>query len=62
MHEYLGVHGTGLDHCMHCVFHICDCMIVCYTLRGKLIHGILYMGNVIAWLFRGKIICMTYCI
>ena len=52
----------GLDHCMHCVFHVCDCVIVCYTLRGKLIHGTMYMGNVIVWLLRGKIICMTYCI
>ena len=40
------------------VFHVCDCVIVCYTLRGKLIHGVMYMGNVIAWLSRGKIICM----
>ena len=39
---------TGLDHCMHCVFHVCDCVIVCYTLRGKLIHGMMYMRNVIA--------------
>ena len=30
------------------VFHVCDCVIVCYTLRGKLIHGMMYMGNVIA--------------
>ena len=38
MHEYLGVHGTGLDHCMYGVFHVvfaymflvCDCVIVCY--------------------------------
>ena len=37
------VHGTGLDHCMYgvfhvvfgCVFHVCDCVIVCYKLRGK---------------------------
>ena len=51
MQEYLGVHGTGLDHCMHgvfhvvfgYVFHVCDCMIVCYTLRGKHIHGMMYM-------------------
>ena len=33
---------------MHCVFHVCDCVIVCYTLRGKLIQGLMYMGNVIA--------------
>ena len=33
---------------MHCVFHVCDCVIVCYTLRGKLIHGMMYMENVIA--------------
>ena len=60
----------GLDHCMHgvfrvvfgYVFHVCDCLIVCYTLRGKLIHGMMCMGNVIAWLLRGKIICITYCI
>ena len=32
------------------------------TLRGKLIHGMMYMGNVIAWLLRGKIICMAECI
>ena len=58
---------TGLDHCMHgvfrvvfgYVFHVCDCVIVCYTLRGKLIHGMMYMGNVIAWLLHGKIICMA---
>ena len=31
------------------VFHVCDCLIVCYTLRGKLIHSMMYMGNVIAW-------------
>ena len=30
------------------VFHVCDCLIVCYTLRGKLIHGMMFMGNVIA--------------
>ena len=41
------------------VFHVCDCVVVCYALRGKLIHGMMYMGNVIAWLLRGKIICMT---
>ena len=48
---------TGLEHCMHgvfrvvfgYVFHVCDCVIVYYTLRGKLIHGMMYMGNVIAW-------------
>ena len=34
---------------MHCVFHVCDYVIVCYTLRGKLIHGMMYTGNVIAW-------------
>ena len=38
----------GLDHCMHgvfgYVFHVCDCVIVCYTFRGKLIHGMMYMG------------------
>ena len=43
----IGVHGTGLDHCMHgvfgYVFHVCDFMIVCYTLRGKHIHGMMYM-------------------
>ena len=27
------------------VFHGCDCMIMCYTLRGKHIHGMMYMGN-----------------
>ena len=37
------------------VFHVCDCMIVCYTLRGKHIHCMMYMGNVIAWLFHGKL-------
>ena len=43
----------GLDHCMHggfrvvfgYVFHVCDRVIVCYTLRGKLIHGMMYMGK-----------------
>ena len=67
VHEYLGVNGTGLDHCMHgvfhvvfgYVFHVCDYVIVCYTLRGKFIHGMMYMGNVIAWLFCGKIIYMA---
>ena len=57
----------GLDHCMHDVFHVvsgyvfyvCDCVIVCYTLRGKLIHGMMYMGNVIAWILHRKIIYMT---
>ena len=37
MQEYLGFHGTGLDHCMHSVFHVvseygylfhdCDCVL-----------------------------------
>ena len=36
------------------VFHVCDCVIVCYTLRGKHIHGRMYMGNVITWLLRGN--------
>ena len=57
------VHGTGLDHCMHgvfhvmfgYVFHVCDCVIVCYTLCGKHIHGMMYKGNVIAWLLRKKL-------
>ena len=43
MHEYLGVHGTGLDHYMYGVFHVvfghmflvCDCVIACYKLCGK---------------------------
>ena len=45
----------GLDHCMHgvfgYVFHVCDCVIVCYTFRGKLIHGMMYMGagKLYAW-------------
>ena len=30
-------------------------MIVCYTLRGKHIHGMMYMGNVIVWLLRRKL-------
>ena len=34
------------------VFHGCDCVLVCYTLRGKHIHGMMYMGNVIVWLLR----------
>ena len=34
------------------VFHGCDCVLVCYTLRGKHIHGMMYMGNVIPWLLR----------
>ena len=33
---------------MHCVFNVCDCVIVFYTLLGKLIHCMMYMGNVIA--------------
>ena len=57
----------GLDHCMHDVFYVVsgyvfyvrDCVIVCYTLRGKLIHGMMYMGNVIAWILHGKIIYMA---
>ena len=36
------------------VFHVCDCVIVCYTLGGKLIHGMMYMVNVIVWLLHGK--------
>ena len=36
------------------VFHVCDCVIMCYTLRGKPIHGMMYMGNVNAWLLGGK--------
>ena len=63
MQEYLGVHRTGLEHCMHGVFHVVfgyvfhvyDCVIVCYTLLGKHIHGMTYMGNVISWLLRGKL-------
>ena len=27
------------------VFHVCECLIVCYTLREKHIHGRMYMGN-----------------
>ena len=42
------------------VFHVCDCVIVCFTLCGKLIHGMMYMGKVIARLLCEKIICMTY--
>ena len=50
----------GLYHCMHDVFHVvsgyvfhgCDCVLVCYTLRAKHIHGMMYMGKVIAWLLR----------
>ena len=41
------------------VFRVCDCVIVSYTLCGKLIHGMMYMGNMIARLLRGKIICMA---
>ena len=41
------------------VFYVCDCVIVYYALRGKLIHGMMYMGNVIALLLHGKIICMA---
>ena len=60
--EYLGVHGTGFDHFMHDVFHVvsryvfhgCDCVILCYRLHGKHIYGMMYMGNVIAWLLRRK--------
>ena len=37
------------------VFHVCDCVIVCYTLRGKHIHDMMYMGNVIPWLLRRKL-------
>ena len=57
----------GLDHCMHglfhvlfgYVFHVFDFVIVCYTLRGKHMHGMRYMGNMIAWLLGWKIICMA---
>ena len=41
------------------VFHVCDYVIVCYKLRGKLIHGMMYMGNVIARLLREKIVYMA---
>ena len=34
------------------VFHGCDCVLVRYTFRGKHIHGMMYMGNVIAWLLH----------
>ena len=37
------------------VLHVCDCVIVCYALRGKHIHGMMYMGNVIAWLLCRKL-------
>ena len=37
------------------VFHVCDCVIVCYTLRGKHIHGMMYMGIMIAWSLHGKL-------
>ena len=40
---------------MHCVFHICDCVIVCYTLHGKLIHGMMYMGNVYRKKWNAKV-------
>ena len=68
MQEYLGVHWKGLDHCMHGVFHVvsryvfhgCDCLIVCYTLRGKHIHSMMYIGNVIAWLLSRNIYIHTH--
>ena len=44
------------------MFYVCDCVIVCYTLRGKHIYGMMYMGNVIAWLLRRKSIYMVKCI
>ena len=61
------LHAWGLDHCMHgvfrvvfgYVFHVCNYVIVCFTMRGKLIHGMMYMGNVIAWLLIEKIICIA---
>ena len=28
---------------------------MCYTLRGKHIHGMMNMGKVIVWLLRGKL-------
>ena len=37
------------------VFHVCACVIVCYTLRGKHIHDMMYMGNVIVWLLLRKL-------
>ena len=37
------------------VFHVCDCVIVCYTLRGRHIHCMMYMRNVISWLLHGKL-------
>ena len=37
------------------MFYVCDCVIVCYTLRGKHIQSRMYMGNVIAWLLREKL-------
>ena len=33
------------------VFHVIDCVIVCYTLRGKHIHGMIYI--------YGKCDCMV---
>ena len=42
------------------VFHGCDCVIVCYTLRGKHIHSIVYRGIVIAWLLRRNIYIYIY--
>ena len=43
--------GIGIDHCMHCTFlccvlHDCDCVIVCYKLREKYVHGLMYIGKV----------------
>ena len=45
----LGHYKHGVFHVVFgYVFHVYDCLIVCDTLRGKLIHGMMYMGNVIA--------------
>ena len=43
--------GIGFRHCMHCTFlccvlHDCDWVIVCYKLREKYVHGLMYIGKV----------------
>ena len=32
----------GLDHCMHCVFHVCDCVVIA---RENYMHDLLYIGR-----------------
>ena len=37
------------------VFHVCDCVIVCYKCAERHIHDMMFMGNAIVWLLRGNL-------